>query len=78
MQRRTLLKGAAAGSLTALSHSALSQVAEQPVRTAMIGTGNRGGWVLKEIMQQPGVKVIALCDIKPARLDAAASTAARE
>ncbi len=44
----------------------------------MIGTGNRGGSVLKEIMKEPGVKVTALCDLKPARLDAAASTAARD
>ncbi|HMF66353.1 MAG TPA: Gfo/Idh/MocA family oxidoreductase [Phyllobacterium sp.] len=44
----------------------------------MIGTGSRGGSVLKEVLQQSGVKVVALCDIKPDRLDAAASSAARD
>ncbi len=78
MERRTFLSSAAAGSFSALSYGAFGQGVEEPVRTAMIGTGNRGGWVLKEIMKQPGVKMTALCDIKPARLDAAASTAARD
>ncbi len=78
MERRGFLKSAAAGSLSVLSRGARGQANEEPVKTAMIGTGNRGGGVLKEIMMQPGVKVIALCDLKPARLDAAASTAARD
>ena len=77
MDRRKFLNTAAAG-VTALGGRVLGQAAEQPIRTAMIGTGNRGGWVLKEIIQQPGVKVVALCDIKPDRLDAAATTAARD
>ena len=75
MKRRDLLKGAAAA---VLSRRAFTQTAGEPIRTAMIGTGNRGGSVLKEIMNQPGVKVVALCDLKPARLDAAATTAARD
>lgn len=78
MQRRTFLTHATAGAATALTGRALAQAVEQPVRTAMIGTGNRGGWVLKEIVKQPGVKVVALCDLKPDRLDAAATTAARD
>src|SRR4051794_6168198 len=77
MERRKFLHTAAAG-VTALGGRVLGQAAEQPIRTAMIGTGNRGGWVLKEIIQQPGVKVVALCDIKPDRLDAGATTAARD
>jgi myo-inositol 2-dehydrogenase/D-chiro-inositol 1-dehydrogenase len=78
MKRRMFLRGTAIDGATAIGGSVLGQVAGQPIRTAMIGTGNRGSWVLKEVMQQPGVKVVALCDIKPARLDAAASIAARD
>jgi predicted dehydrogenase len=49
-----------------------------PIRTGMIGTGNRGAYVLTEVLKQPGVKVVALCDIKPDRLDKAATAAARD
>ena len=75
VNRRVFL-GTAAGAISASSIPARAE--EKTIRTAMIGTGNRGGWVLKEIVKQPGVKVVALCDIKPNRLDAAASTAARD
>ncbi len=78
MRRRTLLRNAAIAGVGVLTGDARGQVSGEPVRTAMIGTGNRGGWVLKEIMKQPDVKIVALCDIKPDRLDAAASTAARD
>src|SRR3981081_2821132 len=77
MERRKFLKQAAGG-VCALAANALAQTPKAEVRTAMIGTGNRGGYVLKEVLQQPGVKVVALCDIKPDRLDAAASSAARD
>jgi predicted dehydrogenase len=77
MNRRIFLRGAAAG-LAAATRSATGQSEGQPIRTAMIGTGTRGGYVLKEILQQPGVKVAALCDIKPDRLDKAATSAARD
>lgn len=59
MERRTFLVGAASASLSAVSGGALGQVAEEPVRTAMIGTGGRGRSVLKEIMKQPGVKALS-------------------
>src|SRR5260221_1602793 len=77
MKRCTFLKQAA----TTLGASAAGPLAETdgaPIRTAMIGIGNRGGSVLKSVIQQPGVKVVALCDLKPDRLDAAATTAARD
>jgi predicted dehydrogenase len=47
------------------------------VRTAMIGVGNRGSYLLRTVLQQPDVKVTALCDIKPDRLDKAATAAAK-
>src|SRR5579863_892714 len=51
---------------------------ESRVATAMIGTGNRGSFLLQGVLQQPDAKVLALCDIKPDRLDKAATTAARD
>lgn len=44
----------------------------------MIGTGNRGSFVLKGVLEQPNARVAALCDLKPDRLDAAAISAARD
>ncbi len=48
------------------------------VGTGMIGTGNRGSYLLKLVLEQPNVKVTAVCDIKPDRLDRAATTASRD
>ncbi len=48
------------------------------VATAVIGTGNRGSYLLRGVMEQPNTKVVALCDIKPDRLDKAATAAARD
>jgi predicted dehydrogenase len=44
----------------------------------VIGTGNRGSYVLRQVLATPGVKVNALCDLKADRLDKAASAAARD
>lgn len=78
MDRRKFFQNTAVAALSTMSQRSFGQASEPQIRTAMIGTGNRGGWVLKEIMQQPSVKVTALCDLKAARLDAAATTAARD
>ena len=51
---------------------------ESSVGTAMIGVGNRGSFLLQGVLQQPNAKVLALCDIKPDRLDKAATAAARD
>jgi myo-inositol 2-dehydrogenase / D-chiro-inositol 1-dehydrogenase len=77
MNRRNFLGQAAAG-VCALAGPAGAQAPDASIRTGMIGTGNRGSWVLKEILKQPAVKVVALCDIKPDRLDKAATSAARD
>ncbi|MEJ7608600.1 MAG: Gfo/Idh/MocA family oxidoreductase [Bryobacteraceae bacterium] len=60
------------------SYSASAQNTLERVPTAMIGTGNRGSFVLKGILEQPNAKVVALCDLKASRLDAAASSAAKD
>ena len=73
--RRHFLFGSLASAAT-LSRPAGIQAAAGAVGTAVIGTGNRGSYLLKMILEQPGVKVAALCDIKPDRLDRAATAAA--
>ncbi|HTM48305.1 MAG TPA: Gfo/Idh/MocA family oxidoreductase [Bryobacteraceae bacterium] len=50
----------------------------QRVGTGMIGVGNRGSHLLGGVLQQPEAKVLALCDIKPDRLDKAATAAAKD
>ena len=44
----------------------------------MIGIGNRGSFLLSGVLKQPNAKVVALCDIKPDRLDKAATAAAKD
>jgi len=51
---------------------------DRPVNTAMVGIGNRGSFLLEGVLRQPNAKVVALCDIKPDRLDKAASVAAKD
>jgi predicted dehydrogenase len=76
MDRRDFVKASILTSGLGLFPGSAS--AAEPVRTGMIGTGGRGSYVLGMILQQPDVKVTALCDIKPDRLDKAATLAARD
>jgi len=52
--------------------------ANDRVGTGIIGTGNRGAYVMLGVLEQPNAKVVAVCDIKPDRLDSAATKAARD
>jgi len=70
LQRRTFVLGSAAASLMAQGSERLA--------TAVIGTGNRGSYLLMGVMEQANAKVAAVCDIKPDRLDKAASAAAKD
>jgi predicted dehydrogenase len=47
------------------------------VAAGFIGTGNRGSYLLRSTLQLPGVRVAAVCDTKPDRLDKAATAAAQ-
>jgi predicted dehydrogenase len=71
-RRHFFLASAAAAGASAFAQSG------NKVRTAMIGTGNRGSYLLQGVLQQPDVQVVGLCDIKPDRLDKAATAAARD
>jgi predicted dehydrogenase len=46
--------------------------------TAVIGVGGRGAYLTSGVLDQPVAKVVALCDIKPDRLDKVASLAGRD
>lgn len=71
LNRRSFLLG------TAVAASAYGQTGEH-VNTAIIGTGGRGTFLLGGLLAQPDTKVVALCDVKPDRLDRAAATAVRD
>jgi predicted dehydrogenase len=72
MQRREFLLSSAAG-----AQLALGQDTGGPTGTAVIGVGNRGSHLLRGVLAEPNAKVIAICDIKPDRLDKAATAAAQ-
>ena len=72
--RRALLLGTAPSVLAPLARAA----GEAVVGAGMIGVGNRGSLLLKVVLQDPHAKVTAVCDIKPDRLDRAATTAGRD
>ncbi|MBI4873110.1 MAG: Gfo/Idh/MocA family oxidoreductase [Acidobacteria bacterium] len=74
MQRRHFFLGALGS--TALVRPAFSQSSSSPLGVGVIGVGNRGSYDMQAAMAQPEVKITALCDIKPDRLDKAASGAA--
>jgi predicted dehydrogenase len=70
VNRRSFLLGSAL--------AAHAYQSDKPVGTGMIGVGNRGSFLLQGALRQPNAKVLALCDIKPDRLDKAATAAARD
>lgn len=72
MDRRNFLLGSAAAAQAVFGQSPSDQVP-----TAIIGTGNRGSYLLRSVLEQPNAKVVMVCDKKPDRLDKAATTAAK-
>src|SRR4051794_22386970 len=73
-QRREFLIGSAAALMTSAQLSA----AEREVRTAMVGIGKRGSTLLGQVLQQPGVKITAICDTDAKARDTALTTARRD
>ncbi len=72
LNRRHFLVGSMAAS------AARAGAAEEEVGAGFIGTGNRGSYLLRTVLDEPGAKVVAVCDIKPDRLDKAATMAVRD
>jgi predicted dehydrogenase len=64
------------GSLAAAGGRAARAQSAGTIGAGVIGTGNRGSADLASVLAQPEAKVVALCDIKPDRLDKAATAAA--
>lgn len=60
MQRRHFL--AAAPAVWA------AQTSSDTIRVAVIGTGNRGSYLLRHALTIPNAKIVALCDLEPERL----------
>jgi len=62
--RRDFLKGATSAALTAtLASTQRAFAASDTVRVAVVGVGGRGKDHIKGFCQQPGVEVVALCDV---------------
>lgn len=73
MERRHFLVTSATA-----AQAALAQSPNDRVGTTVIGTGNRGSYLLQSVLAQPNAKVSAVCDLKADRLDKAASAAAKD
>ena len=71
IDRRLFVLGATASAARAFQP-------QTAVTTGMIGVGNRGSFLLEGVLRQPNARLAALCDIKPDRLDKAATAAARD
>lgn len=52
-----------------------AQSANDSVRVAFIGVGNRGSYLLRHMLKVPGIKVVAICDIDAERLKKAVDQA---
>jgi len=71
MDRRNFIMTAGAA-----SQAVFGQNANKKITTGVIGVGNRGSHLMTEVLRQPNAQVVALCDIRADRLDAAATKAA--
>ena len=72
--RRSFLLGA----VPALMPRRAAAADDSAIGAGMIGIGNRGSLLLKTVLEEPRVRVAAVCDIKSDRLDRAATTASRD
>ena len=71
MTRRHFIS-AAAGAPALLQAQSPNDV----IRVGVIGVGNRGSFLLRQVLKAPNVKVVAICDIDPDRLKRAGQQAA--
>ena len=54
-----------------------AQTSGQPLRVAVVGTGNRGTYLLRQALQVPGIQIVAVCDLLPDRAANAAGLVAK-
>nr|WP_295867392.1 Gfo/Idh/MocA family oxidoreductase [uncultured Chitinophaga sp.] len=78
-RRKFLYTGAVAlsGAMLANALPVLGQAAAAPLKTGIIGTGNRGSGIAKLLQKIPGMELIACCDVIPAHLQRGMSLAAK-
>lgn len=78
MRRRDFLIGAAAAAaaLAAAGPGLAWQASRERLRLGMIGTGQRGRVLLRELLRRPDTEVAAICDIDRFVIDAALAQAA--
>ncbi|MCP5112193.1 MAG: Gfo/Idh/MocA family oxidoreductase [bacterium] len=55
-----------------------AQSKSDTVRVAFIGTGNRGSYLLRNMLDVPGIQVVAVCDLLQDRADQAAAAVAEK
>ena len=77
-RRHFFMHSMTATAMASMRRPAPAQSANGTIGTGLIGSGGRGQALLRGVLQIPGVKVRAVCDIKPDRLDTAATLAARD
>lgn len=65
-------------SSAAAAAAGMAAAADQPLRTAHIGVGSRGGSLLRQTLLVENVKVTAICDIDPQTRDNALTRAQRD
>ena len=68
MTRRSFVAGAPA--------ILMAQAPSDVIRVGIIGVGNRGAFLLRQILKVPNVKVVAICDLDPDTLKKAGQAAA--
>jgi myo-inositol 2-dehydrogenase/D-chiro-inositol 1-dehydrogenase len=73
-ERRDFLLGSAAVLVAPLASAA----PDRELRTAMVGVGKRGSTLLSQVLQQPNVKVTAICDTDAKARDEAQGAARRD
>ena len=70
--RRQWLMGSAAASMLS------AQTPGNPIRTGFIGIGVRGSSLVPQVLEQPGARVTAICDIDPKARDTGLTIAKRD
>ena len=69
MTRRTFVKTAAAAGLAASFASPRARGANERIRMAFIGVGNRGGQLIEATLPHQDAEIVALCDVYQPYLD---------
>ncbi len=67
--RRTLIKGAAAGGLALMVPATGALGANDDIRLVIIGLGGKGNGHARKFAGTEGVRLVAVCDVDPKRIN---------